>query len=61
MTVEEFVVVDQNVVRDRPWRFASILIHPSYFSDEPHCLFEHLVAFQKQPLRNAETSGSHAC
>lgn len=58
--VEDFAVVDQSVVKGRPWRFASTLIHPPYFSDEPHCLLEHLVAFQRQPLRNGETSGSHA-
>lgn len=43
----DFVMVDRGVVKDRPLRFASTRIHPSCFSDEPHCRLEQLVAFQR--------------
>lgn len=53
----DFVMVDRGVVKDRPLRFASTRIHPSCFSDEPHCQLEQLVAFQRQLSWNQETFG----
>lgn len=53
----DFVMVDRGVVKDRPLHFASTRIHPSCFSDGPHCQLEQLVAFQRQLSRNQETFG----